>query len=113
MAELRRLHRDANRKQTTSPRVSDERKKWLSWSLFLSVIVMLKTDLENEIALSSKSTKALTSDVKIATLFQRYLILSFFSVIPDRQRTIREINIGNQFFFYILNLSFCNYRYYS
>ena len=100
VAELRRLHRNANGKQSISPRVSDERKKWLSWSAFISVISSLKSDLENEIACSSeRNAKTTTNDVKIATLFQRYLILSIFSVIPDRQRTIRELNIGIHFFF--------------
>ena len=33
----------------------------------------------------------------VAVAFQRYLILSFFSVVPDRQRTIRELWLGTTF----------------
>ena len=30
----------------------------------------------------------------IATTFQQYLILSFFANVPDRQRTLRELELG-------------------
>lgn len=43
--ELRKLHRDANKRQTRSPRSSDEDRKWLSWPEYLQVIEALKTDL--------------------------------------------------------------------
>ena len=35
---------------------------------------------------------------EIANTFQRYLILSFFACIPDRQRTFRELELGKNFF---------------
>ncbi|KAL3823654.1 hypothetical protein ACHAXA_009759 [Cyclostephanos tholiformis] len=35
---------------------------------------------------------------EIANIFQRYLILSFFACIPDRQRTFRELELGKNFF---------------
>ena len=34
---------------------------------------------------------------KIATTFQHYLILAFFASVPDRQRTIRELELGTTF----------------
>lgn len=33
----------------------------------------------------------------IATMFQHYLILSFFACVPDRQRTFRELELGRNF----------------
>lgn len=40
--ELRKLHRDANRRQSKSPRSSDEDQKWLSWEEYLGVVQALK-----------------------------------------------------------------------
>jgi hypothetical protein len=34
---------------------------------------------------------------KIATEYQRYLLLAFFSCVPDRQRTFRELELGKSF----------------
>ena len=34
---------------------------------------------------------------KIATVYQYYLILAFFASVPDRQRTIRELQLGKSF----------------
>jgi len=33
----------------------------------------------------------------IATTFQQYLVLSFFACVPDRQRTLRELELGRNF----------------
>jgi hypothetical protein len=38
--------------------------------------------------------KILSQQRRIAYLYQKYLILSFFASVPDRQRTIRELCIG-------------------
>ena len=34
---------------------------------------------------------------RIATMYQRYLVLAFFACVPDRQRTIRELELGRTF----------------
>lgn len=46
------------------------------------------------------SAKSVTDVVgrRIATKYQRYLVLAFFSCIPDRQRTVRELELGRTFF---------------
>jgi len=109
--ELRKLHRDANRRQTHSPRSSNEDKKWLSWDEYLSVVKALKQELEAEIktfedkngipAMRSKKDEEektySSNERRIANKFQAYLILAFFSCIPDRQRTFRELEIGRSF----------------
>jgi hypothetical protein len=119
VAELRRLHRQADHKQKTSPRVSDERRKWLPWTEFLSVISLLQADVEADLRsyeqallptpTASAGTNQTTSRARrpaaikpaaarsVAIKFQRYLILAFFSVVPDRQRTIRELVLGATF----------------
>jgi len=124
IAELRNIHREAGSKGKKAPRSSDEGKKWLEWTEYLEVIDMLKADLlkmiENyecqlEVALNksgndvpdnvqntpkpvSPNVKSLQKQRKeIAVIFQHYLILAFFSCVPDRQRTFRELELGRNF----------------
>ena len=35
--------------------------------------------------------------MRIAVLYQQFLVLAFFAIIPDRQRTIRELALGSTF----------------
>lgn len=106
--ELRKLHRDANRRQSLSPRSSDEERKWLSWSEYLGVIQKLKDELQGLVGQydedfvvppTTKGAKErqLAAKRRIATIFQHYLILSFFACVPDRQRTIRELELDRTF----------------
>lgn len=133
IAELRKLHRQANiRHKGTATRVSDEKKKWLTWTEFLTVVDNLKMDYLSELitkeANNSKPIKpprsklsigltknnsgysdakdeinvdavkmSINGQKKVAVKLQRYLILAFFSAVPDRQRTIRELSIGTTF----------------
>ena len=99
--ELRKLHRDANRRQNISPRSSEEDRKWLDWNEYLIVVQKLKNDVQDEINVYVQKKTMSKSDVtarrRIATKFQAYLILAFFSCVPDRQRTFRELEIGRSF----------------
>lgn len=108
--ELRKLHRDANRRQVLSPRSSEEDRKWLEWKDYLQVVRLLKEDVEEEIkAYNQKSQENgnqkrninskgnLAARRRIAIKFQSYLVLSFFSCVPDRQRTFRELEIDKSF----------------
>ena len=83
------------------------------------MVQSLKNDLENEIAsykaktsssaenlvhsdilaknIDSKAIKDSNDRKLIATMFQRYLLLAFFSCIPDRQRTFRELRLEKTF----------------
>ena len=112
VVELRKLHREAGNKGKKAPRSSDEGKKWLEWSEFLQVIQLLKSDLgklidnynkqlemeEKSEQSPAKAKKSLNAQRKsIATVFQQYLILSFFACVPDRQRTYRELQLGRNF----------------
>ena len=124
--ELRKLHREAGNKGKKAPRSSNEKKKWMEWNDYLEVIQLLKYDLkqmidtynmrkeveENSIngamdgegssatkkQQSKSKAKSLQAQKKdIATLFQHYLILSFFACVPDRQRTFRELELNKNF----------------
>lgn len=92
--EIRKLHRDANKRQKKAPRSSNEQKKWLSWPEYLQVIKSMKQELldlmDAYFSLGENWRK-----VKAAEAYQSYLILSLFASIPDRQRTMRELAIGS------------------
>lgn len=92
--EIRKLHRDANKRQRLAPRSSNEQRKWLSWPEYLRVIKEVKNELvgliEGYFSSASSSRKE-----KVAEVYQCYLILSLFASIPDRQRTMRELAIGS------------------
>ena len=95
--ELRKVHREAGaRSRLTTSRVSDERKKWLDWPEYLSVVDKAKQELETLKRESSSKTPSLQQR-EIAKAYQRYLVLAFFSVVPDRQRTIRELEMDRTF----------------
>jgi hypothetical protein len=105
--EIRKLHRDANKRQRVAPRSSDEQRKWLSWPEYLKVIqntkdelLQLFEDYHNQPASERRYRKGDADRLysleqeRVADAYQRFLILSFFASIPDRQRTIRELEIG-------------------
>lgn len=98
--EVRKLHRDADAQTKLAPKTSDEAKKWLSWNDYLVVVQRTKEELVDEKAKLSKLTwnnKIAQKRSAVAQVFQRYLLLSFFKNIPDRQRTFRELQIGVNF----------------
>jgi len=106
--ELRKWHREANKKQALSPRVSEEERKWLEWEEYLLVIQQFKQDVMTkkmefrndhpDITAAIISPKGKKKAKSVANLYQRYLILAFFSHVPDRQRTIRELELGKTFY---------------
>lgn len=110
--EIRKLHRDANKRQSVAPRSSDESQKWLTWPEYLQVVKQTQTELVgllNEYKVNDGSRPPRQKEGKdgkvaytpmqrkISTCYQRYLILAIFSSVPDRQRTIRELEIGRSF----------------
>ena len=101
--EIRKLHRDANKRQLIAPRSSNEDQKWLSWPMYLKVVESVKNDLLQRLNDYKKETPTPILGIyspierKIATVYQYYLILAFFASVPDRQRTIRELQLGKSF----------------
>lgn len=99
---MRKLQRDVSKLQRVASRVSDEEKKWLSWPEYLTVVdycgdrfLSLKRALEEE-NLGSRD-KLAPARRKAAQAFQAFLILAFFANVPDRQRTIRELELKKSF----------------
>ena len=88
IAELRKLHRQANQRHAgVVSRASDEKKKWLTWNEFLSVVDKLKIDYETEVNKFTNSNSTHEKDniiqrKRIANKLQRYLILAIFSAVP-------------------------------
>lgn len=97
--ELRKLHRHANKKQGVAPRSSEEDRKWLSWPQYLDVVKKAKEHVEDLLSNYQPEFSKVPSPQqrKIAVAFQKYLILACFAEVPDRQRTIRELEIGRSF----------------
>jgi len=105
--EVRKLHRDANQRQRLAPRSSDESKKWITWQDYLGVTQNTKKEVVELIRkyeeLPPSKRKYARGDVdrlysmeqiRVAEAYQRYLILAILASIPDRQRTIRELEVG-------------------
>jgi hypothetical protein len=107
IVEVRKLHRDANKRQKLSPRSSDEKKKWISWPEYLHVIEQTKKEVlvliddyqklkpsELKFRKGDEQSKRSIQQRLVAEAYTRYLVLGIFASIPDRQRTIRELEIG-------------------
>ena len=90
--ELRSWHRLAQQKTQVAPRSSREDQKWLSWPQYLKVVEAMLADLEQ---LQNENA----GDYDIAVALQKYLILAILSNVPDRQRTIRELQVGRSLVF--------------
>jgi hypothetical protein len=91
--QLRELQNEISERLKNAPRVADEDKKWLEWPEFLACVNSLKTEL-NPIGQNNQRR----SNSAIAASYQRYLIFAFLSAIPDRQRTLRELEEGRTLF---------------
>lgn len=96
--ELRKLHRNANKQAKLAPKSSNEGQKWLSWPEFLEVVQATRNNFElllKECMDTSSPDKGITPlQRQVAVAFQKYLVLAVFTSVPDRQRTIRELEIG-------------------
>jgi hypothetical protein len=93
VAQLRRLNKDAGRRASRASPVADVRKKWLSWDQYLGLVKRL----EDEVAPRWHAGGTRT-DAAVAWSLQRFLVFGILSCVPDRQRTIRELEIGRTLF---------------
>lgn len=87
--ELRAMITATRKSSKVAARVSDETVKWLDWPEYLSIVQELKKEcaLLNEDG-SERSRK------DVASSLQRYLIFAILASIPDRQRTLRELEVN-------------------
>lgn len=95
--ELRKLHRDTNKGQKNSARVSNEELKWISWPEYLNVIETLGKDLRLLLEELREKKAPECRRRAIASTYQKYLVLSMLAAVPDRQRTFRELSLGTTF----------------
>ncbi len=91
--QLRELQSEISERLKNAPKVADENKKWIEWPEFLACVNSLKTEL-NPIGQNNQRR----SDSALAASCQRYLIFALLSAIPDRQRTLRELEEGRTLF---------------
>ena len=91
--EFRELQSEIEERNKTAPKVADEDKKWIEWPEFLACVEQLKTEC-NPIGENNQRR----SDSAIAASYQRYSIFAFFSALADRQRTLRELEVGRSLF---------------
>ena len=91
--QLRKINKDAGRRAQNAGSASDVRKKWLSWDQYIDLV----RSLEDECAPRLHDGGA-RSDSAVAWSLQRFLIFGLLSCVPDRQRTIRELEIGRTLF---------------
>ena len=98
LRQVRKWHRQAMQASQRAPRRSREDKKWLSWPQYLGVVEECRKHVQDLLAgdENDTTTKTMTPahERKVAVAMQKYLVLAIFATLPDRQRTIRELQLG-------------------
>jgi len=90
MLMLREELKEAKDRAEDAPPVADESLKWLDWPEFLACVHHLEEECQPLYSYGVKRT--LTAN---ARSYQRYLLLALLAYIPpDRQRTLRELEVG-------------------
>ena len=87
--EIRELFNKTVQRANATPSAIDESVKWLSWEEFLNCVQKLKQECATR-----DSTGKKRPDTAIAHSYLRYLVFAILSHFPDRQRTIRELEVG-------------------
>ncbi|KAK3264030.1 hypothetical protein CYMTET_27204 [Cymbomonas tetramitiformis] len=86
---LRQMANDAKARSKVARPVSDVKLKWLEWGEFLNLVETLRLECSPRTKTGKRRT-----EIAIAWSIQTYLIFSILSCVPDRQRTIRELQLG-------------------
>jgi len=94
VAELRGMSREAREAGRRAPGASDETAKWLDWPDFLAVVEELRREAG---ALNERGRRR--TDAAVAWALQKYLMFAILACVPDRQRTLRELEVGRTLFF--------------
>ena len=92
--ELRAMSRAATAASRRAPRVADERAKWLEWGEYLDLVAELRTECAGLEGRGRARTPA-----SVAWSLQKYLMFAILACVPDRQRTLRELEVGRTLFF--------------
>lgn len=94
VTELRAMSREAREAGKRAPSVADEAAKWLDWPDYLAVVEELRRECG---ALNERGKRR--SDAAVAWSLQRYLMFAILACVPDRQRTLRELEVGRTLFY--------------
>ncbi len=86
--ELIRVQRSARERAKNAPHAADDKRKWLEWDDYLTLVETLKL----ECAPNDCDGKP-RSERDVAMSVQRYLLFAILACIPDRQRTLRELQL--------------------
>ena len=95
--EIRALINSRRKESKVAPRVSDEAAKWLDFPEYLAMTRELKRET-GCLKETSKGDVVRRDDKDIAWSLQKYLIFAILACVPDRQRTIRELQLGRTLF---------------
>ena len=94
VSELRGMHRDATSRARVAAPVSVEESKWIDWPVYLQLVKALEVD-----ALEAKRTNGKPRTPReVASAMQTYLLFAILASVPDRQRTLRELQLGRTLF---------------
>ena len=94
VAELRGMSREAREAGKRAPGVADESVKWLDWPDFLAVVEELRREAG---AINERGRRR--TDAAVAWALQKYLMFAILACVPDRQRTLRELEVGRTLFY--------------
>ena len=94
VSELRGMSREAREAGKRAPGVADEAAKWLDWPDFLAVVEELRREAG---AVNDRGRRR--SDAAVAWSLQKYLMFAILACVPDRQRTVRDLDRGRTLFF--------------
>ena len=92
--ELMRLQRGSRARARVAPRAADESKKWLDWPKYLVLVECLKLECAGFDKRGKPRNKA-----DIARSIQLYLMFAVLACVPDRQRTLRELELNRTLFY--------------
>ncbi|KAL6061376.1 Integrase-like, catalytic core [Balamuthia mandrillaris] len=87
--ELRKLHKEISARTKNAPKATEEKLKWLEWPEYLGAVEWLRRECAEYIAAGKPR-----SPTAIAHSYQLYLMFSILACVPDRQRTLRELQVG-------------------
>ncbi|MBD1821118.1 site-specific integrase [Cyanobacteria bacterium FACHB-DQ100] len=87
---LRQELKEAKERAKHAPPAADESLKWLDWPEFLACVHHLERECQPTYSYGSKRTPT-----AVARSVQRYLLFALLAYMPpDRQRTLRELEVG-------------------
>ena len=87
--ELVRVQRGSKTLAAKGARGADEAAKWLDWPDYLRLVERLRLECAPLTHLGDQR-----ADRDVALAVQRYLLFAILACVPDRQRTLRELELG-------------------